>query len=576
MASKMHKFVLILPFLIGIAGADAQTARVQVIHNAADPAAAAVDIYLNDTRILDDFAFRAASPFVDVPAGSPINIGIAPANSVSVNDTIASFQVTLASDQKYVVVANGVLSPSSFEGNPDGKNTGFTLLVKAGARESSTSAGSVQFVAVHGATDAPGVDIAARGVATLVDNALYGDATDYITVSPGAYTLDVKDSTGTVTVAAFTADLSGLANVAAVVFASGFLNPISNQLGKQFGVFAALPNGTVVEFPITKARLQVIHNSADPAANEVDIYWNGQTLLNNFAFRTASPFIDVPARLQQNVGVAPGTSTDFADTVTTFTVAFEEGETYIVFANGVLNPGLFAPNPDGRSTAFTLFVKQMAREASTSSGDVQFFVVHGATDAPAVDVTAQGVGTLIDNAFYSDITGYLTVPPAAYTLDVRDSSGATTVATFAADLSGLANGAAAVFASGFLNPAANQNGPTFGLFASLPDGTVVPFNPVTSVQQKTEQIPTDFGLRQNYPNPFNPSTQIEFALPSAQRASLKVYNLIGQEVASLVDQNLDAGIYTYDFAANGLASGIYIYRLEAGAFSSAKRMILVK
>ncbi len=572
----MWKFFLILSFLVGIAGANAQTARVQVIHNAADPAANMVDIYLNGTLLLDDFVFRSASPFVDAPAGTLINIGIAPGNSMNAADTIANFQVTLVSGEKYLVVANGVLNPVEFDSNPDGKSIAFTLFIKAGARESSSSSGNVQFLALHGASDAPGVDIYARGVANLVNNAVYGDATNYITVPPASYTIDVKDSSSAVTVAAFTADLSGLADGAAVVFASGFLNPISNQLGKQFGLYAALPNGTVVEFPVTKARLQVIHNSADPAASEVDIYWNGQPLLNNFTFRTASPFIDVPARLQQNVGVAPGTSTDFADTLTTFNVSFEEGEKYVVFANGVLSPGSFAANPDGRSTAFTLFVKQMAREASTSVGDVQFFVVHGATDAPVVDVAAQGVGTIVDNAFYSDITDYLTVPPAAYTLDVKDSSGATTVATFTADLSGLANGAAAVFASGFLNPAANQNGPAFGLFASLPDGTVVPFSPVTSVQQKAEQIPTDFGLRQNYPNPFNPSTQIEFALPSAQRASLKVYDLIGQEVASLIDENLDAGVYTYNFAANGLASGIYIYRLEAGAFSSAKRMILVK
>ena len=152
----------------------------------------------------------------------------------------------------------------------------------------------------------------------------------------------------------------------------------------------------------------MVHIAADPGAASVDIYVNGQKLLDNFTFRSATPFIDVPARLNLNIGVAPGTSTSFADTLTSFNVALAEGEKYVALANGVLNPAGFAANPNGRSSAFTLLVKAGARESSTSNGNVQFFVVHGATDAPFVDVDARGVGTLVNNAGYGDITGYLT------------------------------------------------------------------------------------------------------------------------------------------------------------------------
>ena len=101
----------------------------------------------------------------------------------------------------------------------------------------------------------------------------------------------------------------------------------------------------------------------------------------------------------------------------------------------MLNPGSFAANPDGRSTAFTLFIKTMAQE-SGSGGNVEFAALHGATDAPTVDIVARGVATLVDNAAYGDITSYLSVPPAKYLLDVKDSSGTVRVATFSADLSG--------------------------------------------------------------------------------------------------------------------------------------------
>lgn len=556
-------------------GSHAQTARVQVIHNAADPAADSVDIYLNGTRLLDNFAFRAATPFIDAPAGIPITIGVAPWNSTSVADTIASFTYTLAHDQKYVIIASGVITPPQFAANPDTRSTGFTLFVKSGALEQGQSH-NVSVAVAHGSTDAPTVDVVARGGATLVNNAAYGDITDYFSVAPAPYTLDIKDASGTVTVASFAADLSGLANGAAVVFASGFLSPLANKTGELFGLYAALPNGTVVELPVTTARVQVIHNAADPAAAQVDIYLNGQKLLDNFAFRAATPFIDAPAGLGLNIGIAPGNSASFADTLTSFTVALAEGEKYVVMANGVLSPASFAVNPDGRSRAFTLFVKAAAREASSSAGTFEFSVVHGSTDAPTVDVVARGVATLVNNAAYGDWTGYIAVPPAAYTLDIKDSSGTSTVISYGVDLSGLGGKTATVFASGFLTPGANQNGSGFGVFAALADGTVVPFSSVTDVRANGPEVPTAFALDQNYPNPFNPSTRLSFALPEQQAVRLVVFNSLGQEVAQLANGVYAAGSYTVDFDASDLPSGLYFYRMEAGRFTSTKKMTLIR
>ena len=229
---------------------EAATARVQVIHNAADPAAASVDIWIDDEKAIDNFAFRAATPYLDLPAGVEFVIGVAPSTSTSADDALATFPVTLAEDGTYVVIANGVLAPAEFEANPNSRATGFTLLVKDMAREASSTAGQVQFFALHGATDAPIVDVIARGVATLVADAGYADMTGYVTVPPGSYTLDVTPGSDNATVvASFTADLSGLGGGAAVVFASGFLSPVNDKNGPGFGLFAALPNGTVVAFP---------------------------------------------------------------------------------------------------------------------------------------------------------------------------------------------------------------------------------------------------------------------------------------------------------------------------------------
>jgi hypothetical protein len=572
--SRIAAFVLVTALHLGLA--NAQTARLQVIHNAADPAADSVDIYVNGSLLLNNFKFRTATPFIDAPAGTPVNIGVAPASSSSAADTIKNFQVTLTSGQKYIAIANGVLNNHSFAANPDGRSIGFTLLIKSAAKEVGAG-GNVEFVGLHGATDAPTVDIVARGVATLVNNAAYGDITGYIAVPPAKYTLDVKDSTGTTRVATFAADLSGLANGSAIVFASGFLNPATNQNGKAFGLYAALANGTVVAFPaVTTARLQVIHNAADPAAATVDIYLDGAKLLDNFGFRKATSYIDAPAGSPINIGVAGGTSATAADTIKNFRLTLTPGETYVAIANGVLNPANFAANPNSRSTAFTLFLQALGREKAVDTTKVEIFVLHGATDAPIVDVVARGVGTLVDNAGYGDVTGYLGVPPASYTLDVKDSSGAVTVASYGADLSGLRKGTAAVFASGFLTPATNQNGPAFGLFAALANGTVVAFGPVTSVAQQSTTTPLTYDLSQNYPNPFNPSTQIAFSVPMEGFAKLVVYNGLGQEIAVLANGTFSPGTYRVDFNAAGLPSGSYFYRVEAGSFTSTRKMLLLK
>jgi len=89
-------------------------------------------------------------------------------------------------------------------------------------------------------------------------------------------------------------------------------------------------------------------------------------------------------------------------------------------------------------------------------------------------------------------------------------------------------------------------------------------------------IPQKFVLFQNYPNPFNPSTTIEFTLPKSEFVELKVYNILGKKVSTLVSKKLNQGNHTYTFVGNNLASGVYYYRLEAENFTQTRKMIYLK
>jgi len=101
--------------------------------------------------------------------------------------------------------------------------------------------------------------------------------------------------------------------------------------------------------------------------------------------------------------------------------------------------------------------------------------------------------------------------------------------------------------------------------------------PVTALEEiNSRHYRKGFALSQNYPNPFNPSTTIEFRLPQPEYVELKIYNILGKEVMTLVSMKLNQGNFNYTFDGINLASGIYCYQLVAGEYMEAKKMILLK
>ncbi|NBC83759.1 MAG: DUF4397 domain-containing protein, partial [Bacteroidetes bacterium] len=216
------------------------------------------------------------------------------------------------------------------------------------------------------------------------------------------------------------------------------------------------------------ARVQVIHNSADMAADTVDVYLNDGLLLDDFAFRTASPFVDAPAGTPIEIDIAPANSTSSADSIWGLTTTLTEGETYTLIANGIISGGGYSPSP-----AFGIDVYAMSMESSMKTDTTAVLVYHGSTDAPTVDIYEAAAGELVDDVSYNDFSsGYLNLPEADYILEVRTDDGSSIVARYAAPLEtlNLGDSAITVLASGFLDPSVNSSGPAFGLFVALPEG----------------------------------------------------------------------------------------------------------
>jgi|WetSurMetagenome_2_1015567.scaffolds.fasta_scaffold09628_1 hypothetical protein len=115
-----------------------------------------------------------------------------------------------------------------------------------------------------------------------------------------------------------------------------------------------------------------------------------------------------------------------------------------------------------------------------------------------------------------------------------------------------------------------------GTTTPLPPGTLIKYTGPAGIHTNNGNIPSEFKLEQNFPNPFNPSTTIRFALPKTGLVTLKIYDAVGKEVETLVNETMNAGNQEVSYDASSLNSGVYFYRIYANGFTDTKKMVLVK
>lgn len=542
----------------------AQTARVQVIHNSPTPT---VDVYANGNKLLDDFAFRTATPYVEVPAGVTINLGIALASSTSVKDTLVNFPVVLQANKRYVVVAHGVV------GNAQKP---FKLAVTDMGAETADAATNVGIAFFHGSPDAPNVDILTGGN-VVFGNVAYGTfargTMPYANVPANAtYKLSVTPASQNNTiVASYDANLSFWAGKTAVVFASGFLSGNSTT----FEPWVALSNGGTFPLKLSApmpsapkiARVQVIHNSPTPT---VDVYANGAMLLNDFAYRTATPYIDVPAGVDINLGVGLASSRSVNDTLVNFKVKLDSGKTYIVVANGIV----------GNATRpFNLAVYDKGIE-TTSAGNVGIQFFHGSPDAPEVDILT-GNSVIFDNVSYGNFSNYISVPASTYNLAVTPSNANSTVVAryTTGDLSFWKGKTMTVFASGFLSGGA----PAFEPWVALSNGGTFPLkamqgiideNDIEKLALKSSNVGNEFTAMMVYPNPSIDQAVLRFNSNTDSKTQIEVFNLMGQSVFNQWI-GVAKGQNETIIPTQNLNKGSYIIKLrtEEGKISSQKLFV---
>jgi hypothetical protein len=214
------------------------------------------------------------------------------------------------------------------------------------------------------------------------------------------------------------------------------------------------------------AQVQIIHNSPYPT---VDIYVDGSIALTEVGYRACTGLVDLP--VNTTVGIAP----TGGDVIAEFPFELATDGSYVVTASGIVG------NDD---TPFDLLASGLEQ---TAQDDDSFAlkVLHGVTDAPAVDIYANGA-LLVENLAFGDYAGYVQVPAADYTIDVAAHGSSAAVASFSAPLAGLGGGTGVVYASGFLAPTETDS--AFTLILATPSGYTVELPTTEAAIVQTAQV----------------------------------------------------------------------------------------
>jgi hypothetical protein len=563
----------------------AQAPTYQIIHNCADAAASSVKIWANGSVLVNSLSFRNATSTGTVAAGV-YTIGVSSPTAINQNQSLAQFTVTFANNVDYKIVANGIVSPTGY--NPTALMAPFTLHTYTTAAGPNPGPAQTQILVNHGSTDAPTVDVVAPFTGTmpvlpnvLVNNAAYSNFSPWLTVSTSDIKIQVRDQFTENVVKEYSAPLQSLllGGSRISVIASGFLAPANNSNGPGFGLWVATAaGGSLIALPTTtttSTRFQAIHNCADAAAAQVDVWFNsGPTptsailIANNFAFRSATPFLDIPAGQTVTVSIAPPTSTSVSQAIANFTYNLSNSSKYQLIASGVVSP--IGYTPSSTLAPFTLIANANVRERALVGTNTDVLIFHGATDAPTVGVTAWPSPSLASGLAYSNYNslGYNALPTNDYSISL--TAGGSTVASYGAPLAALSltGQAITVLASGFLTPANNSNGPSFGLWVALASGgTLIPLpliNPTspTAIDEKSKL--KDF--LSVYPNPFNSSLIVKNTSDTELTISIT-------DINSKVVVKQTSNSEMIDLNTSELSSGIYIINIRNNESESNYKLV---
>ena len=532
------------------------SSNVQIMHASS---VGEVSVFLNGKVALKNVNYLDNTGLLNL--GRNTVIGIMPNNE----NTAVELNSNLLENGNHIVT---VVGPSY------GSNE--VQLVSSNLKTYSNSNSHFGLKVLNGFIDEPSVDIFVNNQLAFED-LNYSQYSSYLMIDEGFQNVVVKDHFTDEELGVFVINLINRGGETGVLVLSGkfereyanlkLINPTGSAISVvEMNLEATSGNDNQNEESrdVTEtAQVQIVHNSPYPV---VDVYVDGALALEDVAYRASTGLIDLPVNTE--VGIAPADG----DVIATFPFELAENGSYVVVASGIVGDD---------AHPFNLLASTLD-PAAVDEDHFALKVMHGVTDAPAVDIYADG-GLLVENLAYGDFQGYLQVPVGDYTLDITGHGSTEPVASFSAPLSSFGGLSGVVYASGFLAPTEMDS--AFTLVLTTPSGDVVEL-PTTETalalsEDNYRNMPNDFIIHQNYPNPFNPTTSIEYELIGDSKVSIAVYDLLGNIVNELYDGFQTSGNKNVKWDARNssgelVSAGMYFYKIQVGNSSQVKRMMFLK
>jgi hypothetical protein len=464
----------ILGLFASVQNANAQ--RLQIIHNAAAVAFDTVDVYIDDSLYCDNIAFRSATQLIRLTAGSHV-VNVNTKTSIDSGDLVLGrFEITLAGTQVNIAMITGVDMPANYDVNPDGVSTDLQLVFKNNVNVSPLNAQQTALNFIHGTSDMAGIDIYSRLNTSLANNLRYNDAAVSNTlVSSVATLIDIRDTNAVNVINTYAAPFNSYAKKSLVLFTSGFANPMTNQSGMPFGLFAVDTNGGTAIALQPVSRVQFIHNSPDTTIETVDVWLNNTKVADNLMFRKATSMITANAGTY-DITIAKNTSTDSSSATSLLKVAgvqLDGGKTYLGITAGVADTNQFAVNPDGIDRRLALIFNNYKESNNASQLEYSFF--NGTPDAAQLDLNRilPGLTKVGDDIAFKSLSTSVLVPAGNTTFNLTSSDSATILGVYNINSTAFNGRTASIFTSGVMNATGNPTSTKAnGLFVAYSDGTV--------------------------------------------------------------------------------------------------------
>ena len=530
-----------------------QQATLQFVHCSADSALNTVDIWVDTTKVFDDFNFRTSSSPILMDTGLSMEISICASNSNDTSNSLFKDSIILTNSSRYQVFLAGNIT--------QGYTPFYDLQLSLNEAESTPSLiEHSAFAFYNGASDLDSIDISdiTASITQLVADLKFSQLSHYNEIEAFNYVFRIQKggNTDVIRELKFFLGDQQLMDSAFTVAITGFDNRSANYNGPALG-FHIVRNYGGLFIPLDNAltQIQIINNVPEKSLGSLDFYINGNLSADNLKFRSSTGYINVASGRAMELSAANSSSSNSNDSIVRIESQLEYGKEYTFILNGLQDSNISPYRP----LTFTEF---RSKKTASTGYNCDISWVHGATDLDEISVneTSQLGRSLFSQSTFGNFEEYQSIPAANYQIEIKNELSDQVLLSYSVPFSQIGGSAQTWILSGFSDTNSSDSTNRLGVYvATQLGGQLAELNTPTGIKPANKNGITIF------PNPTNGIIRLR-----------EVFESIDYSIYGLDGKLWLKGSTHKDFSINldSLQSGIYFMLLESGDYIQTERLIL--